>query len=122
MNIRFIPTRLHAVLDYATGASLLALPTVLRLDTSTASARATRGWGVIATVSGLVTKHELGVWRVLPMRAHLAADAAGGALLAAIPLVTGETRSETRNWLPPVVAGAMEILLALTTETDSRQR
>ena len=119
MNIRFIPTRVHAALDYATGASMLALPTLLRLD-ETASARATRGWGVIATLSGLVTKHELGVWRVLPMPLHLATDAVGGAVLATIPVLTGEIRSERRNWLPPLVAGTMEIVLALTTATESR--
>lgn len=122
MNTRLIPTRVHAMLDYATGASMLALPTVLPMDRSSVSTRATRAWGVIATVSGLVTKHELGVWPVLPMRAHLVADAVGGAVLAAIPFLSGERRGEKRNSLPAIVAGTTEILLALTTQTESRRR
>ncbi len=122
MAMRFIPTRVHGVLDYATGASMLALPKLLGIAESRTSARAMRAWGAMATLSGLVTAHELGVWRVVPMRAHLAVDALGGAAMAALPLLSSDIRREKRSWIPPVAAGASEILLALTTRTDSRRR
>ena len=122
MTMRFVPTRVHGILDYATGASMLALPKLLGVDASRTSARAMRAWGVMATLSGLVTQHELGVWRVVPMRAHLAVDAVGGAAMAALPLLSSDMRRNRRSWVPVVAAGASELFLALTTRTESRRR
>ena len=117
MTIRFVPTRVHAALDYATGAALLALPGVLPVESS-AAARATRAWGAVGVVSGLTTKHELGLFRIVPMRLHLAADALGGAVLIAAALLVGD-RDQRRDWLPAIVSGATGIVLALTTRTRS---
>ena len=122
MTMRFVPTRVHGILDYATGASMLALPKLLGIADSRTPARAMRAWGAMATASGLVTQHELGVWRLVPMRAHLAFDAVGGAAMAALPLLSSEMRRDKRAWIPPVAAGASELFLALTTRTESRRR
>ena len=115
---RFIPTHVHAIADYAVGATLLALPRLLQHDRSLAS-RATRAWGAVGVLSGLTTKHELGLVPVLPMRAHLAADTLGGAALAALPFVAGEARGDKRNWLPAVAAGAAGVFFGLATKTES---
>lgn len=122
MTMRFVPTRVHAILDYATGATMLALPKLLGIRESRTSARAMRAWGATATLSGLVTQHELGAWRVVPMRAHLAFDAVAGAATAALPFLSSDVRREKRSWIPPVAAGTTQILLALTTRTESRRR
>lgn len=113
---RPIPTAAHAPLDYITGGTTLMLPTLLG-RVGGPSATALRVWGVTAYLSGLLSRHELGVVRVLPMRVHLASDALGGAVLAAVPWLTGDRRS-LRAWLPPVLVGSSEILLAATTRTS----
>ena len=114
---RFVPTRAHAVLDYAAGLAFLVLPSLVEADGASPYARATRAWGALGLLSGMTTKHELGLVRVVPMRVHLAVDVLGGAALAALPLVTGER--DRRRWLPPVVGGALGIVLGLTTRTAS---
>jgi hypothetical protein len=56
------------------------------------------------------------------MRAHLAADAAAGVALAAVPWVTGAARKGVRHWLPHALAGANEVALAFLTRTEEPQR
>jgi hypothetical protein len=78
--------------------------------------------GAAATAYTPLTDYELGVKRVLPLRAHLALDAVGGAALAAVPWITGAARKGPRHWLPHAVLGGNELLLALTTRTEQPRR
>jgi hypothetical protein len=72
--------------------------------------------GSLATAYSLLTDYELGLKRVVPMRAHLALDALGGVALAATPFLTGASKKGTRHWLPHALIGANEVFLALTTK------
>lgn len=112
-----ISTKTHGMLDYLTGATLLALPKALGLDEVPASARVLRMAGAGAAAYSLVTDYELGALKVLPMPAHLALDAASGALLASSPWLFGFAENGRRHWLPHVLVGATEVLAALTSRT-----
>jgi hypothetical protein len=59
---------------------------------------------------------------VVPMRAHLVADAAIGAAIAALPWVTGSARRGVRYWLPHALVGAADVALAVTTRVRPRSR
>ena len=115
--MRVIPTQIHGVLDYLTGATLLAAPRLLALDDVPASARVLRMAGGGAAAYSTLTDYELGLVRVLPMPAHLALDAASGALLASSPWLFGFANNGPRYWLPHVLIGATEMLAAATTKT-----
>ena len=115
--MRFIPTQAHGALDYLTGATLLAAPRLLDLGDVPASARVLTMAGGGATAYSLLTDYELGLVKLLPMPAHLAMDAASGALLASSPWLFGFANNGRRYWLPHVLVGAMEILAATTTKT-----
>lgn len=106
-----ISTRTHGVLDFAAAATLFALPRMLgwggRLTgTLTAAAVGTVGYS-------LLTKYEFGLVPVLPMRAHLALDAAGGVALCAAPAFFPEEDDATRAAL--VGLGLFEVAAALLT-------
>ena len=116
--MRFIPTRVHGILDYTTGAALLSAPELFRLKDVTASAVAPRLAGAMATGYSALTAYELGALKVLPMRVHLMLDAAGGALLAASPWLFGFRKEGPRYWVPHVAVGAMEVLVALVSKTQ----
>ena len=116
MATRVIPTQVHAVLDYLTGGTLVAAPRLLGLHGTTAGKILGLAGG-IATAQSLLTDYELGLVRVIPMRAHLTLDAASGAFVAASPWIFGFADRGTRYWLPHVVVGATEILAAATTRT-----
>jgi hypothetical protein len=56
--------------------------------------------------------------QVIPMRAHLAVDAATGVALAAVPQLTGARKQGKRYWIPYLAIGALEIGLAALTKTE----
>ncbi|WP_205699394.1 hypothetical protein [Conexibacter sp. SYSU D00693] len=109
-----IPTKAHAVLDYAGGAAIMAAPSVLGLGTrSTLLFRAAAGGALAASA---LTDYELGVKRVIPMKGHLALDAATGAFMAASPWLLKTKDEGVKGWLPHVLVGASEVLGAALTQ------
>ena len=112
-----IPTSVHGVLDYATGSALLAAPELLRLKDAPPAALVPRLAGAGAVAYSLLTDYELGLVKLVPMRAHLALDALSGAFLACSPWLFGFAKSGPRYWLPHAFVGAFEVLAAMTTKT-----
>ena len=115
--MRFIPTRVHGILDYATGLLLIAAPWLLGFARYGAETWIPVLLGAGALAYSLLTDYELGLVKVLPMKAHLALDAASGVLLAASPWLFGFAGRGRRYWLPHALMGATEILAAATTKT-----
>ena len=110
-----VTTKVHGVLDYATGATLVTLPSVLGVGGMSAG-RALRGAGLGHVAYSLLTNYELGVKRVLPMPAHLTLDALSGALLCAAPALLPEEDGVVAAAL--VGFGAFELGAALATKTE----
>jgi hypothetical protein len=110
-----ISTRIHGVIDYtwAVAASSLAG----RMNGATSTARLLRGAANAATASALVTNYENGVLRVLPMKGHLAIDAAICSALIASPLFL--PASERRFSAAPVLFGVAGLIVGMLTETRS---
>ena len=117
MNVRVIPTGVHGVLDYLASGTNLAWPGLLRLEDAPRAALAPRLVGAAGAIYSLLTDYELGALRLLPMPAHLALDAAKGALLAASPWLFGFAKNGRRYWLAHVIAGASDVLAAMMSKT-----
>lgn len=115
--MRIISTKTHGVLDYLTGATLLAAPRLLGLEDVPSASLTLRLAGGGAAAYSLLTDYEFGAIRLLPMPVHLLLDAASGALLASSPWLFGFAERGTRYWLPHALVGATEILAAVTTKT-----
>jgi len=113
--MRFLSTKVHGILDYATVPMLLTLPRVLGWSLRVRQLLTGSAVGLLGY--SLLTNYELGVKRVLPMSGHLALDAASGALLCAAPVLLGEQEKATTAAL--VGLGAFEIGAALTTKVES---
>ncbi len=120
--VRLIPTRVHGILDYVTGSALLAAPEIFRLKPVGRSALAPRAAGLGATTYSALTDYELGLAKLIPMRVHLALDAASGSLLAASPWLFRFHRHGVRHWLPHVLVGGSELAVALTSKTEPPAR
>ena len=117
MSMRVIPTRAHGVMDLVTAGTLLAAPRLLQLEDVPRAASILRLAGGGAAVYSMMTDYEFGVVKVLPMPAHLAMDAASGAILASSPWLFGFAENGPRYWLPHTLVGAFEILAATTSRT-----
>ena len=114
--MRFIPTRLHAPLDYIVGVALIAAPWIFQFSEHTAATVVPIVLGIGLIAYSLFTNYELGLWKVAPMAVHNLIDIAAGAVLAASPLIFGFADESTNVWLPHVVVGLAAIFLGLATK------
>ena len=117
--MRFIPTKLHAPLDYVVGAGLIAAPWIFQFSEHTTPTVLSVVLGIGLIVYSLFTDYELGVWRMFPMAVHNLFDIGAGALLAASPWIFGFADEGTNVWLPHVIVGLAAIFLGLATKQSS---
>ena len=116
---RFVTKTMHAYLDYPVAASLIALPFVLGLGGSNASAK----WiavvtGVAAIVLTFFTDHRTGVIRIVPFSLHVAVDALVGMIFVTVPFVLGFTGLDA--WYYWANGGALLVVLCLQ-KSDAMQ-
>lgn len=109
--MRFLPTRLHGILDYVVGLIVIALPIAFSLQG--AALLALVGLGVLAIGYSLLTDYELGVVRFLRVRFHLALDFAFGVALLLTPTIFD---LPSALHLPVYAIGVLAIVLAWITK------
>jgi hypothetical protein len=109
-----ISTKTHAILDYLTVGNLLVVPRLL--GCSERITNALTAAALVKLAYTLMTNHEGGVVKVLPMKAHLAMDAVGGASLCALPYMVDD--AEPRDQVVCCAFGSMELLTAPLTQTE----
>jgi hypothetical protein len=114
--MRFIPTRLHAPLDYIVGVVLIAAPWIFQFSEEAAATAVSIVLGIGLIGYSLCTNYELGVWKVAPMAVHNLIDIVAGTLLAASPWIFGFADEGANYWLPFVVIGVAAIFLGFTTK------
>lgn len=112
--MRFLSTRVHGVLDYLFAALLIAAPWLLGFARGGAETWVPVAIGASALVYSLLTDYELGVVRRIQMPVHLWLDALGGAVLAISPWLF---EFDEHVWVPHLVLGAVELLVAFLTNT-----
>jgi len=111
--MRFIPTRIHGILDYLMAVVLIAIPLMFRLRIGPA-AGAFLALGAGTLIYSLLTRYETGLLGVIPMPVHLGLDTAFGLFLLASPWLFGFAG---RIWVPHVLFGVVEVGGALMTRT-----
>ena len=113
-----ISTRTHGVLDYLTIATFITLPRVMGWSKGLTQGMTLLGLGKLGYT--LMTRHELGLVKKLPMTAHLALDAAGGAALCAMPMLLGNEDDEGAQ-AACCSLGLFDIAAAPLTQTTMRR-
>jgi hypothetical protein len=84
-----IPIRLHAAIDYAFAAALLAAAAVAVPDDAPPARAVLVVAAVFSVLYSLMTDYPLAVSRVIPFRVHLVLDAIVGAGLLLSPWLLG---------------------------------
>ena len=87
--LHFIPRPVHAVLDYVYGLTALMAPKIAGFDDDKTATTVSTMMGVGALVSGLTTRHEGGVVKLVPFNTHLKTDAVAATLSFAAPWLFG---------------------------------
>jgi hypothetical protein len=114
--MRFIPTKVHAVMDYLGGLVLMIAPLCWLNDPAVPAAAV---WtpvvlGALMLGQSLVTDYELSLANLLPMTAHLGMDFLAGVVLALSPWMFNFADVV---WVPHLALGVLEIGAALMTKT-----
>ncbi|HEX8342782.1 MAG TPA: hypothetical protein VF624_17900 [Tepidisphaeraceae bacterium] len=116
-----IPTFVHGIADYLGGAVLLLAPNIFGFaDHGGAAVWIPRVLGVIVLLQSIATRYELGLLKVLPMKAHLMNDYIAAIFLAVSPFLFGFYDAPRNVWLPHVVVGIGVFILTLLTQTEPR--
>ncbi len=112
-----IPTNVHGVLDYLSVSALLTLPRVLKWNKNVTNL--TTGIALGTLGASLMTRYELGLFKIIPMTGHLTLDATNGVMLAASPFVLLSKWERNATVTSILIGlGAFEIAAALLTQTQ----
>lgn len=118
--MRFIPTRVHGMLDYLVPVAVAPLPWIFKFSDNKAATGALMAFEGGSAVYSTLTDYELGVSRKIPMPMHLNLDVIAGVLMMLSPWVL---RFSNRVWLPHVLVGLTAITSGLLTQTvTSREK
>ena len=115
--MRFIPTKVHGVIDYTVGSLMTSSP--LMGVKGSAEKAIPVALGIGATAYSLFTDYELGAVRALPMKAHLTLDVLSGAFLLASPLIFKNMDRKAK--ISFVALGLFEIAASLFTKTEPEE-
>jgi hypothetical protein len=116
--VRFIPTKVHGLIDHGVAPTLIAAPAIFRLRDDSPEGLVPRVVGGVAAIYSNLTDYEMSMKNVVPMPVHLALDGLSGAALVIVPQVTGARKRGLKHWLPHLGFGVMEIGMALLTKTE----
>jgi len=111
-------TRTHAVLDYMTAPTLMGLPRMMDWGPCVTRLFTASGLGMLGY--SLLTRYELGAYKVLPMRTHLTLDLVAGAALCAAPLMIPEEEREPGVTAAMLGFGLFEVAASFLTEPEPR--
>ncbi|HEY9488916.1 MAG TPA: SPW repeat protein [Chryseosolibacter sp.] len=111
--MRFLPTKVHGVLDYLMGILLIASPWIFDFARGEAETWVPVILGSAVIIYSLLTDYELGLSRNISMSTHLALDLWSGILLAASPWLFGFYEYV---YLPHLIFGLLEVVASLVTE------
>jgi hypothetical protein len=117
--LRIIPSNIHGVIDYITGATLLAAPYLFGFADGRADQWVPTIIGLVIIGQSLMTQYELSVVKIIPMPTHLMLDAGTGILLAASPWLFGFA---DRVYLPHLLVGLMEVAVVLLSDNRSKRK
>ena len=114
-----ISTRAHGVVDYVFASSVLATSRAAPASETLRRLLERSALGVV--VMSALTRYELGLVKVLPMRAHLALDLVVGALFSSAPiLLPRESRATTRVLAGLGLAGTAVAVLTVPSGEPRR--
>lgn len=113
-----ISTKAHGIIDYTTAAGLFALPRIFRWNPGVT--KLLTGSAILTAIYSMLTRYELGIFKVLPMKTHLKLDAAQSASLATAPFFFVNASRPVTAWL--LGLSIFEGLVALNSASRPKRK
>lgn len=116
--MKFLPTKVHGLLDYLVGLALIFAPNIFQFtNVGGAAVTIPRLLGAVLIVYSIFTNYEWGIFRRLSMSYHLVIDFLASVFLALSPFIFGFNKDGLNVWLPHTVVGIVVILVVLVSKT-----
>ena len=115
--MKVISTKTHGILDYLVGLLLIAAPWFLGFANNGPETWVPVILGVGTLMYSVFTDYEMGAYRTLSMKTHLWIDGIAGLILALSPWLFDFA---DQVYLPHLIVGVGEVLIALLTDPVSR--
>jgi hypothetical protein len=120
---RFVPARLHGLLDYMTIGLFVAGGDLFKIEDAPGSTVPAQLFGLALCFTCPLTNYgrdrPFGGVPAISMKTHLTLDAIGGTAVGLSPWLTGSWRKGWQYWAPQTFALTSELFFALTTKTDT---
>lgn len=115
--MRFIPTKVHGVLDYVVAIALILAPFIFGFSgVGGAAVVIPIVLGIGLFVYSLFTRYELGLVKLIKMPVHLVFDVVASLFLIASPFLFGFINQAPNAWLPHIVVGAAVIVVVIFSQ------
>ena len=114
--MRFIPTKLHGILDYLYVLVLFFIPSIFHFNPDSAESMIIDIVSSTVLAYSLFTKYELGVFKNIPMKVHLLFDCIIGIFLIVSPWLFGFAN---KIYMPFLFFGLFAIVASLLSKTTS---
>ena len=112
--MRFINSKFHAIIDYASALFMLGLPGIINIaDQSPAIKWIAMLAGIVILLQAMLTSYEGGIVSIIPLYVHLIIDIILGLAFIFIPWLAGFTGKPRVVFL---VMGILAILFGLFTK------
>lgn len=122
MSYKFLPTKIHGVLDYIVAVALFFAPMIFGFQNVGGPAVIIpMVLGVGLALYSIFTRYELGIFKVLSMPYHLVFDTVASVFLALSPFLFGFSSLASNAWVPHVVVGVTVILVVLVSQTEPQE-
>jgi phosphatidylserine synthase len=108
----FISTKIHAILDFVIAVTLIAFPWILGFGGPAQLVLVTVG--ILMAVISLLSIHEIGIYKIVPMEIHLLVDAFLGLFMMMSPWLIGFAHVEIG---PHILIGLLVIVVTIFSKT-----
>lgn len=106
--MRFISTKIHAILDFLIAVALIVFPWILGFGGPAQLVLVSVG--ILMAGMSLLTIHEFGIYKIVPMEIHLIIDAFMGLFLMMSPWLIGFAHVEIG---PHILIGILIVVVAM---------
>lgn len=112
-DVRLVNTKAHVLVDYIIGIVLLTSGWTFGFHGSAPAEPVAMFAGCLMILVAALTKFEFGLFRILPLRAHLGIDLVTGILLATSPWALG---FDSLVYKPHFVFGLTQVIISVLTD------
>jgi hypothetical protein len=117
--MRFIPTKIHGIIDYIWGVFFSLSPWIFNYSFNRTATLVAVVFGVGAIVYSVFTDYEGGLVRKISINTHLTFDLISGIVLMLSPFILN-FREEI--YLPHLLFGGFSVIASLTTQKQVTNR